>query len=80
MLAENPLLDFNSGSNVLMFHHLYVFMSSDLNSIIILFVVLDIIFLFQLLKIDSDLGPSSEPVKYASKLRFPVEPISFIDM
>ena len=55
-------------------------MLSDLNSIIILFVVLDMIFLFQLLKIDSDLGPSSEPVKYASKLRFPPELISFIDM
>ena len=65
MLAENPL---------------YSYESSDLNSIIILFAVLDMIFLFQLLRIDSDLGPTSEPVKYAIKLRFPVESISCIDM
>ena len=66
MLAENPL-----------FENLK---SSDLNSIIILFAVLDMIFLFQLLLADSDLGPSSGPVKYASKLRFPLESISCIDM
>ena len=79
MLAENPLLNFKMNSDRWSWN-LYVLISSDLNSIIILFVVLDMIFLFQLLKIDSDLGPSSEPVKYASKLRFPLEPISFIDM
>ena len=65
MLAENPL---------------YSYESSDWNSIIILFAVLDMIFLFQLLRVDSDLGPKSGPVKYASKARLPAESISFIDM
>ena len=65
MFAENPL---------------YSTKSSDLNSTVILFVEVDIIFLFQLLKANSDLGPSSGPVKCATNVGFPLESISFIDI
>ena len=50
IFAENPL---------------YSQVSSDLNSIFILFVT-DMIFLFQLAKEYVDLGPVSGPVKYAT--------------
>ena len=65
MFAENPMF-FNR--------------PSDLNSIVILFVEIDMIFLFQLLKGDSDLGPRSGPVKYAINVWFPLEWISCIDI
>ena len=65
MFAENPL---------------YSKKSSDLNSIFILFVEIDMLFLFQLLIIAIELGPLSGPVKCATSVGFILESISFIDI
>ena len=56
MKAENPV---------------YSSKLSDLNSTIILFLELEIIFLSQLLTADRDLGPLSEPVILDNNVEFP---------
>ena len=65
MFAENPL---------------YSATSSDVNLIIILCVEVDMTFLSQLLRTDSDFGPISGPVKCATNVLFSFKSISCIDM